>query len=234
MSIHKWSDAENLFLRSELKRFALWSDVLSEMRERFGTDVTANAVKVHAKQLGVQLGLPNKYSAYSEEERKYITENIGKKTLQELADGLKALTGRSCTKTAIGHFINDSLGIVPSGIHGNLSAWEQPYNTAELGKQRTNAFDGYTYIKTVDGWKAKHQVVWEDANGELPKGGLIVFLNNDKTDFSIENLYCGDRKIHAVMCRNGWYTESREHTLTAIKWCELFYAIKAVSDRKEG
>lgn len=34
------------------------------------------------------------------------------------------------------------------------------------------------------------------------------------------------RKINTVMNCNSWFTTNRENTLTAIKWCELFYALK--------
>ena len=42
----------------------------------------------------------------------------------------------------------------------------------------------------------------------------------------ISNLYMVNRKIHMTMTSNNWYSENKQQTLTALKWCELFYAIK--------
>ena len=101
---------------------------------------------------------------------------------------------------------------------------------APIGAEMRN-IDGYTLVKVSDtgiknkDWKTKQSVMWERYHGKSPRG-VVVFLDADRTNFSRDNLYSTSRKVHAVMCSNGWYTTSREHTLTAIKWCELFYAIK--------
>lgn len=67
-----------------------------------------------------------------------------------------------------------------------------------------------TGIKTQD-YIEKQRLIWEQHHGKkVPKGHVIVFLNSDKTDFSIENLYCISRKISTIMVTNGWFTDSRE------------------------
>lgn len=105
--------------------------------------------------------------------------------------------------------------------------------------------DGYLYVKVADNplpknftvaqirenWVVKHRLVWESAYGKIPDGKLIIFLDGDRSNFDLENLYCIDRKITTVMMRNKWFTNSKEHTLAAIKWCELFYARKTPKDR---
>jgi len=100
--------------------------------------------------------------------------------------------------------------------------------------------DGYLYVKVADNpipkkfttkqirsnWVVKHRLVWEAAYGKIPEGKLIVFLDGNRSNFDLDNLYCIDRKLTTVMMRNNWFTDSRDHTLAAIKWCELFYAMK--------
>ena len=87
--------------------------------------------------------------------------------------------------------------------------------------------EGKTSYKNMkDNWMPKQRYVYEQHYGSIPEGYIVVFLNNDKKDFSIENLYAIPRKINAVMNQNKWFTSNRENTLTAIKWCELFYALK--------
>ena len=37
-------------------------------------------------------------------------------------------------------------------------------------------------------WRAVHLIVWEDANGPLPKGFAVCFKNGDKRDIRLDNL----------------------------------------------
>ena len=53
--------------------------------------------------------------------------------------------------------------------------------------------DGYLERKINDDlplqarWRAVHLIEWEKANGPLPKGYAIAFVNGDKTDRRLEN-----------------------------------------------
>ena len=78
-------------------------------------------------------------------------------------------------------------------------------------------------------WLPLQRKVYQDAYGEIAPGKMICFLDGDTDNFDLDNLYCIDRKIAAIMSSHKWWTDSRDLTLTAIKWCELFYAIKEVN-----
>lgn len=52
-------------------------------------------------------------------------------------------------------------------------------------------------------WRAVHVLVWEEANGPLPKGHAVVFRNGDRTDRRLENLECVTRK--ELMLRNSYH-----------------------------
>lgn len=58
-----------------------------------------------------------------------------------------------------------------------------------LGSERIDR-DGYTYVKTQapNVWNLKHRIVWEHHHGEIPKGHIIRFTDNDKSNFDINNL----------------------------------------------
>lgn len=72
----------------------------------------------------------------------------------------------------------------------------------------------------------KRRVVWEQHFGPIPKTHMVIHLDGNKLNCDIDNLYCIPKKFRALMNKNHWYTDSREHTLTAIKWCELYYALR--------
>lgn len=227
---HRWTVIEDAFLRDAAKRHGLWMDVLAEYQEVFGEQLTYDALKSHAVgRLRLKLEKPHTYSPFSNEEKAYILESVGKRSLREIADGLESLTGRKSSRSAIGHYINDTLQIVPSGRRGGWHTGQVPQNAHEVGTT-TKKSNGYIYVKVdAQHWKPKQEVVYEQAYGSIPDGSMVIFLNNDKTDFDIENLYCVSKGIHGMMCKNRWYTWSKEHTLAAIKLCELIVEIN-----KEG
>ena len=45
-------------------------------------------------------------------------------------------------------------------------------------------------------YKAEHRIVWEEANGPIPKGFIVHHKNEIKHDNRLENLECISRKEH--------------------------------------
>ena len=74
-------------------------------------------------------------------------------------------------------------------------------------------------------WKMKQQVVWEENYGEIPKGKIIVFLDNNSMNCDISNLYLADRKILNLLTVNKWHFDNPEQKLAALKWCELYFSM---------
>lgn len=74
-----------------------------------------------------------------------------------------------------------------------------------IGAERITK-DGYCSRKVNDDmplhkrWRAVHLLVWEAANGPVPKGHAITFINGDKLDCRLDNLACITRR--ALMQRN--------------------------------
>lgn len=64
----------------------------------------------------------------------------------------------------------------------------RPHNARNKGDQ-TISTDGYTYVKIADNdWRLKHRVVWEQFNGPIPEDYIVVFKDNNLTNFDINNL----------------------------------------------
>ena len=77
-------------------------------------------------------------------------------------------------------------------------------------------------------WKRKDYIVWESAGHEAPdpKHEVLIHLDRDPYNCDLDNLYLVPRKINFMLSKNHWQTTDPTLTLTAIKWCELFYARK--------
>ena len=55
-----------------------------------------------------------------------------------------------------------------------------------------------------------------------------VYTQNDAHN---SNFKCNEllsEKINALMNQNHWFTDNKDNTLAAIKWCELFYALQEI------
>jgi hypothetical protein len=70
-----------------------------------------------------------------------------------------------------------------------------PKNVLPVGAEVIDSKDGYVYVKIAEPavWRQKHRLVWEAANGPLPAGCIILFLDGDNGNFALANLHCMSR-----------------------------------------
>lgn len=121
---------------------------------------------------------------------------------------------------------------------GSEKTWFQkghiPANYRPIGSERINV-DGYVEVKVQDPnkWKLKHRIVWESVNGDIPKGYIIIFRDNNKTNTHIDNLMLIKRSINAVLNHTGLYEYSREFKETAVRIAELKAATSDAKARKK-
>ena len=74
---------------------------------------------------------------------------------------------------------------------GNL-----PHNTLPIGAEVVRD-DGYMQVKVAEPnvWKLKHRIVWEEHNGPIPEGGLVVFRDGNRLNTDISNLALIDKSV---------------------------------------
>ena len=108
-----------------------------------------------------------------------------------------------------------------------------PPNYRPVGSERTTV-DGYREIKVSDPnkWELKHRYIYEQHFGKIPKEDIVIFLDNDKTNFDINNLKCISRKEHLYMNENKFRFEDRDITYTAVNIAKL--AIKTREKEKSN
>lgn len=177
---------------------------------------------------------------YTQEEEKWLKNNVD--AFVNSIGLTKAFNKKFCSNrknTAIRKKVSY---LLPGHKYGHSGGQKRGFGTSvtamPIGSEILK--DGYIFVKVADNplpknytskqrnknWKAKHRLVWEKAHGEIPKDHLVVFLDGDKTNFDLNNLYLISRKITTPMIRNGWFSKDRDLTLAAIKWCELHYTLK--------
>lgn len=113
-------------------------------------------------------------------------------------------------------------GWYPEGVQKNwFKKGNKVWKERPLYSERYDK-DGYVIIKIGEKkWKRKHIWIWEKEYGEVPKGHIIIFRDNDKYNFDISNLKCISRAVNAVLNKNKWHMYKNEAKDTMITLAEL-------------
>lgn len=224
---HIWTKEEEDFLRDTINEYSSSEKATEAFNNRFGTNLSDQAIKTRVwKNLGLKF-TNAKYRPYTEAEKEFLAQNAESMTLKELNDGLYRISGRKGHYISIGRYLTQTLGIK----HGQL-------NKLKIGDEVFSESDGYTRVKVSDdpqggskNFVMKQRVLYEKFhNVQLPNDYLVIFLNNNKQDFSKENLYAIPRRFLPFMTKNKWWSDNPEFTLTALKWCEHYYATKDIME----
>ena len=172
----------------------------------------------------------------SEQERWLIGNYHSYNTYKELADAFNTYFNEARTKDSVREKCLKRLGL--SGMPNPSKYGVRKKEQLPIGSIRKTK--GRSFIKVLDSsdvgisgyqepyWLPLQKKIYQDAFGEIGPGKMVCFLDQNYDNFELDNLYCVDRKISAIMAHNNWWTNSKEHTLAAIKWCELFYALKDI------
>lgn len=128
-------------------------------------------------------------------------------------------------------------GLNTGGEAGWFKKGAVPMNQKPLGYERICKKDGYVLVKVAETnphtgfptrFRLKHQVVWEAANGPVPKGMAITFLDGDKTNCSLDNLKLVTRAQMAVINKMGLGNATHELKESALLLANLTMEINKV------
>jgi len=121
-------------------------------------------------------------------------------------------------------------GHVPFNKGKSIGGWEptqfkkgnRPANYKPVGTERVNG-DDYVDIKIADPnkWRAKHLLVWEKANGPVPKGHVVIFGDRNRRNFELYNLILLSRKQLVIMNKNSLIQKDADLTRTGVLVADL-------------
>lgn len=124
--------------------------------------------------------------------------------------------------------------------HTNSTSFKKgnvPPNRVPIGTERTEK-DGYIQVKVQDGklnknWKLKHVKIWEDKNGPLPKGYIVIFLDGDNRNFDLDNLLAITKATNVRLNQNHLRHRNKEITEAGVAFAELITSISTAKRRIE-
>ena len=205
--------------------------------------------------MGRPLGVKNKgpQHIWSDEEKQYLAEITPGRGHKEIQSMMSCKFGFDYTRHQIkGAITRNKLNTGRTGrfekgratwnkgtkglTKANVTSFkkgQKPHNYKPLGSERITK-DGYCEIKVSDTgrrWRPKHVLIYEKHHGKVPKGSAVIFLDGDKRNFDIDNLYLVTRSQLAMLNKNSLIQKDAELTKTAINVVDLMKKISAIEKK---
>ena len=191
---------------------------------------------------------------YTEEMQEFILNNYKGITSQELADKFSEHFGVIVKASQMKSFKGNhrlASGVDRKFVKGQVShnkgmkgcyagcekGWfpkgNTPHNHKPVGSERLSK-DGYIEIKVAEPkkWRLKHNVVWEDQNGKIPRNHVVIFLDGNKLNLDISNLKLVSRSELLIMNRYDLFQPDAELTEVATTLAKVIDAKCAAKKRK--
>lgn len=230
------ADYDNEWIRANLYSYPSYKALAEAHNAEFGTDISASAMNNHVKH---ELGI-NKRRVTGEfltdEQKAFIEEYYPHRSVKETTEAFNEKFGTDKKKYTMLNYARKHSLVVDEEIVTKAKRYPHRIGGTAKNKEReigSLRFDGqYWLIKTESGWKPCHRAVWEEHFGKVGKGNAVIYLDGDRTNWSIENLEEVPITYLGMLDKNGLRSKHPVLTEAGILWCDLQVAIdKAIPPR---
>lgn len=175
-------------------------------------------------------------------ERQYLTKSFNNHF--GTAISVRAIN-QKCRKLGVKSSVNGRFepGHVPynAGTKGlkvgsstSFKAGQMPHNWVPVGTEVVESKDGYTKVKIAEPktWKHKHVLLWEQRNGPLPKGKVVIFADRNNQNFAPDNLIAVERRELLYLNIKALIKPDQELTKAAVNIAKL--AVRTAELRRKN
>lgn len=257
MKMTKYSAEIDDYLR-QIVPGTTFKEVTAKVNEKFGRDLTVKQVKAHCNNLKLRNGCRHGLQAgqsllFTKEEQDFIAAHYKGILTADLTDMLNKEFGKDYKPSQLRAYKKNrhmASGVdstfratgrrykLPKGTRmpGSEKGWfkkgQMPHNHLEVGAQ-VFTFDGYIKVKIAEPnyWEFLHKLVWQEANGPIPPDHNIIFLDGNRQNCSLENLYCIPKDEYGAL--QSLRSENPEITLTAAAVVKLKYLALEKDGKRE-
>jgi len=231
---HTYSKEEEQWLASQ-SRDLTYPKLTALFNNHFHTELSESAIMTKCNNLGLKRP---RYKPFTNEQIEWVKAQRRDLTYSELADLFNERFGTNIHRWSMSDLCTKRLGLSRVTNKGQYKDGERKALKYKIGDEVVRS--GYVWVKVADehfersddynrlystNWRRKSDLVWEEANGPIPDGSFLIFLDGNTENCDLDNLYLVSRKVHARMCQNNWYNGNRQFVLTALRWCEMFTLI---------
>ncbi|MEK5162044.1 HNH endonuclease signature motif containing protein [Paenibacillus sp. FSL R5-0527] len=190
---------------------------------------------------------------FTPEQKEFIRSNVQGQLIPELTDLINSKFGIELKQSQIRAFVkNNGLksgvdsrfkpgsvpfnkgkkGLCQGGVETQFKKGHTPHNYVPVGSERVNGYD-YVDVKIADPnkWRGKHNLIWEQHNGPIPKGHVVIFGDGNRRNFDTNNLILVSRAQLAVLNKKGLIQNNAELTRTGIIMADIY---RKMRQRKRG
>lgn len=202
---HKYTQEEKDYL-AEIVPGRSRDEITEMFNAKFGTNINIKALSSAYKRFGLSTGRTGYFV------KGQAAHNKGKK--------MSPATYERCKGTMF--------------KKGNVPGNHTPVGTERLRRRYKRDNNDYIWVKVAEPneWRMKHVVVWEEHNGPLPKDHIVIFLDGDHQNCSIDNLTIIDRATHVRLNQSNLRSTDKELTKTGIAAAQLITAMGKAKRRK--
>lgn len=225
-------------------------DLVKMFNETFNTDYTKSAIwhKIDRAK-NIKYNRTREYVPrlnWTKELVTYLKENYDHYSYNDLSNIMNKKFNIKTTTSSIEHKVyrlglkKSEKGIAKSRDNKTISKfWFKkghiPWHKKQLGYERVQP-GGWTWVKVAepDVFEAKHRVVWEKANGPIPKDKCIIFLDGNRGNFNLDNLKLINRSELVILNKMGLERHDAEITKTSLHIVRLTLKINERSKKLHG
>lgn len=222
-------------------------EIAEMFNEKFGLDKTANEIRALKSNRKIRSNVPpgefKRELLFTKEQEEFLKKNAigtGNETLTNLFNKefetnflvtqVIAWKNRNAVSSGLdGRFEegrepwNKGMkGLNTGGEAGWFKKGQAPINCRPVGSERITV-DGHVEIKTADpsDWRHKHVVVWEKHNGPVPENHVVVFLDSNKENITLDNLMLISRSELVRMNQEDFFFNDPELTKAGLNIVRL-------------
>jgi hypothetical protein len=197
MKKHRYSPEQIQFLKDNVAGRS-YAELTDMFNWKFNCSVKKGTIKNNMYLRNIKRG-GNYY--YTPEEIQFLKDNVAWRSYRDLVERFNKQFGSHGKKLTLSKM-------------AGISRWYKIKNNKDhtLSVIKTKrcpvgseyiTYDGITKIKLSDPdvWKKKHLFIWEAANGPVPKGHTVIFADENKSNFNLNNLLLVSFREFLIMVR---------------------------------
>lgn len=171
-------------------------------------------------------------SKFTEEEKQFIKDNYKGISTSELTKLFNKRFNKSEDKEVIKNYKTHN-GL-KTGLDGRFKKNQKAPNHKPVGYEFISKNDGYTYVKIAEPstWDLKQRVIYKQHYGEIATEDSIVFADQNKQNFDIDNLILVKRKVKLMAKNKRLFFDDKELTKTGMLIAEVI--CKSSELKKKG
>ena len=224
----RWSDEMVRFLREHAKGRTT-QELADMINEKFSTQLDKERVTFAKERYKVKsYSKAGEYrQIFTDEIREFIKESHKGNSVQELTNIVNKTFQTDFTKVQIKNHLYDH-GMT-TGRDTRFKKGKEHFMFKPIGSEMVD-YAGRTYVKVTDTkWRLKSHLVWEEANGPMPDGHLLIYLDKNVGNYQLDNLELVDHKEKIVLTHLP-LTENKELNRSIVTTGRLW---KAIKERRE-